>query len=290
VLVEPGGGGVDMQRDAIRSAEGECGFNAFSGQHGPRIAATPRGCKRLNLSPEINSMAGSEEGMSINRVGTIDDRVRVKTVLVSVFDKTGLEPLVRGLLAALPAPVILSTGGTFTALEKIIGSSAGPLRQVSDYTGQPETQGGLVKTLDFKIYLGLLTETHNPAHQADLARTGALPIDLVVSNLYPFERAIAEPGATMEDARGNIDIGGPCMVRAAAKNFHRVAVLTDPTDYPALLAEIAADGCTRLATRYRLAQKAFRLIARYDAAIAEHLAATPFDASATYRVLAGGER
>jgi phosphoribosylaminoimidazolecarboxamide formyltransferase / IMP cyclohydrolase len=226
--------------------------------------------------------------MSINKVGTIDDRVRVKTVLVSVFDKTGLEPFVRGLLSALSAPLILSTGGTFTALEKILGASSGRLRQVADYTGQPETQGGLVKTLDFKIYLGLLTETHNTAHQADLARTGALPIDMVVSNLYPFEQVTARADAALEDARGNIDIGGPCMVRAAAKNFHRVAILTDPADYPAILQELAADGCTRLATRYRLAQKAFRLIARYDAAIAEYLASTPLDASSLYHVLAGG--
>jgi phosphoribosylaminoimidazolecarboxamide formyltransferase/IMP cyclohydrolase len=225
--------------------------------------------------------------MSINQVGTIDDRVRVKTVLVSVFDKTGLEPFVRGLLSALATPLILSTGGTFAILEKTLGPSSSLLRQVSDYTGQPETQGGLVKTLDFKIYLGLLTETHNPSHQADLARTGALPIDLVVSNLYPFEQVVAKDGATIEDARSNIDIGGPCMVRAAAKNFHRVAVLTDPADYAALLAEMAKDGCTRLATRYRLAQKAFQLIARYDTAIAEHLAATPLSLSAPYRVLEG---
>lgn len=225
--------------------------------------------------------------MSINKVETIDDRVRVKTILVSVFDKTGLEPFVRGLLSALATPLILSTGGTFAVLEKVLDSSSSLLRQVSDYTGQPETQGGLVKTLDFKIYLGLLTETHNPSHQADLGRTGALPIDLVVSNLYPFEQAVAKDGATIEDARSNIDIGGPCMVRAAAKNFHRVAVLTDPVDYPALLAEIAPDGCTRLATRYRLAQKAFRFIARYDTAIAEHLAATPLSPSSPYRVLEG---
>jgi phosphoribosylaminoimidazolecarboxamide formyltransferase / IMP cyclohydrolase len=226
--------------------------------------------------------------MSINKVGTIDDRVSVKTVLVSVADKTGLEPLVRGLLSALHSPLILSTGGTFSTLEKILGSSSGVLRQVSDYTGQPETQGGLVKTLDFKIYLGLLTETHNASHQADLARTGALPIDMIVSNLYPFEQAIAQPGANLEDARGNIDIGGPCMVRAAAKNFHRVAVLTDPADYAPVLQELAADGCTRLATRYRLAQKAFQLIAKYDSAIADYLKDTPLDASSVYRVLEGG--
>ena len=217
--------------------------------------------------------------MAINRVGTIDDRVKVRTVLVSVSDKSGLEPLARGLLAALHSPLILSTGGTFSALEKILGPDAkGRLRQVSDYTGQPEMQGGLVKTLDWKIYLGLLSETYNQAHAEDLNRTGSVAIDMVVSNLYPFEETIAR-GVTFEDARGNIDIGGPCMVRAAAKNFHRVAVLTDPADYPAVLAELGALGGTSLATRYRLAQKAFRMIARYDAAIADYLETHGIDAA-----------
>jgi phosphoribosylaminoimidazolecarboxamide formyltransferase/IMP cyclohydrolase len=213
--------------------------------------------------------------MAINRVGTIDDRVTVRTVLVSVSDKSGLEPLARGLLAAPGSPLLLSTGGTFSALDKALGADAkGRLRQVSDYTGQPEMQGGLVKTLDWKIYLGLLSETYNEAHAGDLKRTESLAIDMVVSNLYPFEETIAKSGVTFEDARGNIDIGGPCMVRAAAKNFHRVAVLTDPADYPGVMAELSAQGGTSLATRYRLAQKAFRMIARYDAAIADYLEAT----------------
>ena len=114
------------------------------------------------------------------------------------------------------------------------------LTQVSDYTGQPETQGGLVKTLDFKIYLGLLTETYNAAHQADLQRTGGVAIDLVVVNLYPFRETIAKAGVTVEQARGNIDIGGPCMIRASAKNFIRVASVVDPEDYAAIVSEIKA--------------------------------------------------
>ncbi len=228
--------------------------------------------------------------MAINRVGTIDDRVSGRTVLVSVSDKSGLEPLAAGLLAAPSAPFLLSTGGTYDALRKILGTRAeGRLRQVSDYTGQPEMQGGLVKTLDFRIYLGLLSETYNPAHAADLKRTGALPIDMVVVNLYPFETTVARPGADVEDARGNIDIGGPCMVRAAAKNFHRVAVLTDPSDYPAVLAEMAPAGELALATRWRLAQKAFRLIAAYDAAISDYLTAVELPAvTAAYTVKTGG--
>ena len=229
--------------------------------------------------------------MAINRVETIDDRVRVKTVLASVSDKTGLAELAVALFGAIPDLRILSTGGTYAALEKALGAHATRcLQQVSAYTGQPEMQGGLVKTLDFRIYLGLLSETHNPAHAADLARTGAVPIDLVVVNLYPFQETVARDGATFEDARGNIDIGGPCMVRAAAKNFHRVAVLTDPQDYAGLAAELAGhDGTLGLGTRYRLAQKAFQAISEYDAAIARHLSETPFEtARAPYRVGEGG--
>jgi phosphoribosylaminoimidazolecarboxamide formyltransferase/IMP cyclohydrolase len=211
--------------------------------------------------------------MAVNKVGTIDDWVRVKTVLASVSDKTGLEALARGLLRVNTDVSLLSTGGTFTALQQALGpSAASRLRQVSDYTGQPEMQGGLVKTLDFKIYLGLLSETYNPAHVGDLERTGAAAIDMVVVNLYPFEQTVSSAGATLEDARANIDIGGPCMVRAAAKNFHRVAVLSDPADYPAVLQELEGNrGSLCLATRWRLAQKAFGLIARYDAAISAYL-------------------
>jgi phosphoribosylaminoimidazolecarboxamide formyltransferase/IMP cyclohydrolase len=212
--------------------------------------------------------------MAIHRVGTIDDRVPVRTVLASVSDKTGLDALVEGLLSAAPGLAILSTGGTHAAIAALLGRrAAGILRQVSDYTGQPEMEGGLVKTLDFRIYLGLLSETHNAAHRADLERTRALPIDMVVANLYPFGSTITTPGATFEDGRGNIDIGGPSMVRAAAKNFHRVAVLTDPADYAPVVGEMAgAGGTVGLDTRLRLAQKAFRLAAAYDAAIAGWLA------------------
>jgi phosphoribosylaminoimidazolecarboxamide formyltransferase/IMP cyclohydrolase len=211
--------------------------------------------------------------MAVNRVGTVDDRVYVKTALVSVSDKSGLDLFCKGVARTNPGILFLSTGGTHRALQTVLRESPNArLRQVSDYTGQPEMQGGLVKTLDYKIYLGLLSETGNPDHASDLQRTGALPIDLVLVNLYPFEQAIAQPGATLEDARSNIDIGGPCMVRAAAKNFHRVAVVTDPADYTAVLDELETDkGSLGLDTRYRLARKAFRRIALYDEAIACYL-------------------
>lgn len=224
--------------------------------------------------------------MSINLVEKIDDQVKVRHALISVSDKTGLDTLVPGLLETCPGIRFFSTGGTYGRLNDILGDRAGAcLTQVSDYTGQPETQGGLVKTLDFKIYLGLLTETHNAAHQSDLSRTGAVPIDLVVVNLYPFRETIAKPDVTPEMARGNIDIGGPCMIRASAKNFIRVASVVDPADYGEVLSDIRKnDGCTTLGMRYRLCRKAFEHTAAYDRAIADYLAALAFDdVAACYR-------
>jgi phosphoribosylaminoimidazolecarboxamide formyltransferase/IMP cyclohydrolase len=213
--------------------------------------------------------------MSINVVHKIDERVPVRHALISVSDKTGLEKLVPGLRKINPAIRFFSTGGTFGRIKEILGTEAdGCLTQVADYTGQPETQGGLVKTLDFKIYLGLLTETYNEAHQADLSRTQSVPIDMVVVNLYPFKETIAQPDMSVENARGNIDIGGPCMIRASAKNFIRVASVVDPGDYDAILDELQNEnGSTTLALRYRLATKAFAHTAEYDRTIADYLTA-----------------
>jgi phosphoribosylaminoimidazolecarboxamide formyltransferase/IMP cyclohydrolase len=216
--------------------------------------------------------------MSINVVKKIDNMVKVSTALISVSDKTGLEDFVPGLVKANPNIRILSTGGTYKHIEKILGKKAEKvLTQVSEYTGQPETQGGLVKTLDFKIYLGLLTETHNKDHQADLKRTGAVPINMVVVNLYPFQQTIEAADVTPEKARGNIDIGGPCMIRAAAKNFIRVASVVDPADYPMILEELdSMESMTTLETRVELAKKAFSHTASYDLSIANYLRATSF--------------
>jgi phosphoribosylaminoimidazolecarboxamide formyltransferase/IMP cyclohydrolase len=213
--------------------------------------------------------------MSLNIVSKIDDRVAVKHVLMSVSDKTGLDSFVPALIAACPDVKILSTGGTYTAIQNMLSSEKASkhLVSVSDYTGQPEMQGGLVKTLDFKIYLGLLSETYNDAHQKDLARTHAVAIDMVVVNLYPFKQAVAKPDVTPESARTNIDIGGPCMVRASAKNYLRVASVTDPVDYAALIAELkSSSGTLSLATRFALMKKAFAHTAAYDTAIASFFA------------------
>ena len=176
--------------------------------------------------------------MALNIVTEIDNRVQVKNVLMSVSDKTGLETFVPALVKACPGVKIYSTGGTYTRIKEILGDAAeGTLVAVSDYTGQPEMQGGLVKTLDFKIYLGILSEKYNDAHQDDLKRLDANALDMVVVNLYPFRETVAKDGVTPEMARTNIDIGGPCMVRASAKNYLRVASVTDPLDYGNLVEE-----------------------------------------------------
>jgi len=216
--------------------------------------------------------------MGINTVEQIDDLVDVKHILVSVSDKTGLETFIPQLLNETPDVKIFSTGGTYKKISEILGSeSDGRLIRVSDYTGQPETQGGLVKTLDFKIYLGLLTETYNHDHQSDMQRTESQPIDMVIVNLYPFKETISRQGVTPEQARGNIDIGGPCMIRASAKNFLRVASVVDPSDYDMIISEIKANGgATSLALRFRLARKAFEHTAVYDRTIADYLGVSAF--------------
>lgn len=225
--------------------------------------------------------------MSKNIVNKIDGNVRIRRALISVSDKTGLESFIPELVSACPDIVIYSTGGTFGKIKEILGPKAEKnLVQVSDYTGQPETQGGLVKTLDFRIYLGLLTETYNESHQDDLKRTASYPIDMVVVNLYPFRETVAKEGVTPEKARSEVDIGGPCMLRASAKNFIRVASVVDPSDYSKLVDELKKnDGSLPLSVRYDLARKTFAHTAEYDRAISEYLSKTTFEqVSACYNL------
>ncbi|MCC6850038.1 MAG: bifunctional phosphoribosylaminoimidazolecarboxamide formyltransferase/IMP cyclohydrolase [Deltaproteobacteria bacterium] len=196
---------------------------------------------------------------------------RIARALVSVSDKTGLEGLARALAAA--GAEILSTGGTAKAL-------AGwgiAVTAVGDYTGQPEILDGRVKTLHPKIHGGILGIRGEASHREQMAHHGIGPIDLVVVNLYPFEQVIARPQTTLAEAIEHIDIGGPSMVRSAAKNHADVTVLTDPDDYEEVMAEIARAGEVSAATNRRLAQKAFALTARYDAAIADYLATAAGD-------------
>ena len=189
----------------------------------------------------------------------------IRRALLSVSNKSGLVEFARALVAR--KVTLLSTGGTFAALEK-----AGiPVQTVESYTGSPEVMDGRVKTLHPRVHGALLAR--EGIDDADLARLGAEPIDLVVVNLYPFEQTLAKPGATAEELIENIDIGGPSMLRSAAKNHARVTVVCDPHDYPAVLAEIAQNGEVSRPTRERLAGKVFAHTSAYDATIASWLTA-----------------
>jgi phosphoribosylaminoimidazolecarboxamide formyltransferase/IMP cyclohydrolase len=188
-----------------------------------------------------------------------------KRALLSVSDKTGLVDFAQALVAA--GYDLISTGGTATALR-----TAGlKVSDISDVTGFPEMLDGRVKTLHPKVHGGLLFLRDNPEHQAQAQAHDIAPIDLVVVNLYPFEQTIAKPDVTLEHAIENIDIGGPSMLRSAAKNYRSVTVITDPADYAIVAGEIGAQGDTTLETRERLAAKVFRITGYYDALIAQYL-------------------
>jgi len=208
------------------------------------------------MSPHPSRPPSASEGRS-DAVGR---------ALLSVSDKTGLVELARG-LAKLGVELVAS-GGTATALRE-----AGlAVVDVAALTGSPEMLGGRVKTLHPRIHGGILARRDHEGDRADMAAHALGAIDLVVVNLYPFERTVAQPGVTLADAIENIDIGGPSMIRSAAKNHAWVAVVTDPADYPALLAELEANGgALGAATRRRLAAKAFARTAAYDAAIEGYL-------------------
>jgi len=209
--------------------------------------------------------------MNLNRVARTDDRIPLGNALISVADKTGLAEFIPDLWEAVPNLEIYSSGGTFRRIESIAQKidRTEQVHEVSEYTGQPEMQGGLVKTLDYRIYLGLLSERYNESHQSDITRLGAMTFDLTICNFYPFEAAAAEANATIEDLRTHIDIGGPTMLRASAKNFLRVTALSDPEDYPVLVQELTDhDGGTTLSFRAAMAAKAFRYTAHYENAIA----------------------
>jgi len=198
-------------------------------------------------------------------IAPISAAAMAPTALLSVSDKAGLVPLAEGLLAH--GYRILSSGGTAATL-----AAAGlAVTKVAEHTGAPEILGGRVKTLHPRIHGGILAKRSDPAHQADLAAQAIDPIDVVVVNLYPFQRTVADPQVSWETAVENIDIGGPAMVRAAAKNHADVAVLTDPAQYGGFLKALAAGGADE-ALRRRLALAAFSHTAAYDAAIAAWLA------------------
>ena len=188
-----------------------------------------------------------------------------KQALISVSDKTGVVDFARELVAL--GYHILSTGGT----AKLLTKEGVPCQEVADYTGFPEMLDGRVKTLNPKIHAGILARRPVAEHMAALEAHGIDPIDIICVNLYPFEQTIAKPDCTFEDAIENIDIGGPTMIRAAAKNHESVTVIVDPTDYASVVAEIKAEGGVTAATRLALAKKVFAHTARYDGMITNYL-------------------
>lgn len=191
---------------------------------------------------------------------------KIKTAIISVTDKTGVVEFAKSLSSF--GVQILSTGGTARALR----DGGVSVMDISDYTGFPEMMDGRVKTLHPKVHGGLLGLRDNPEHVRMMNEHGIRPIDMIVVNLYQFEKTVAKEGVTLEDAIENIDIGGPSMLRSSAKNFRDVTVVVDPADYEVVLKEMESTGGeTTLKTRFRLAKKVFRLTHEYDGAISGYL-------------------
>ena len=190
---------------------------------------------------------------------------KIERALISLTDKSGIEDFARQLQEM--GVEILSTGGT----AKKMRDNDIKVMDVSDFTGFPEMLDGRVKTLHPKVHGGILAQKTNPDHLAQMEANGLLPIDLIAVNLYAFGKTVANPDCSLADAIENIDIGGPTMLRAAAKNYRDVTVLVDPTDYPQVISEMKATGNTTLQTRFRLAAKVFALTSSYDTAISSWL-------------------
>ena len=185
--------------------------------------------------------------------------------IISVYDKTGVIDFARGLNKS--GYEIFSTGNT----GKVIADAKIPVHSISDITGFPEILDGRVKTLHPMVHGGILARRDIPGHMAEIAKHQIQTIELVAVNLYPFVRTISKKGVTLADALENLDIGGPTLIRAAAKNFPDVIVIVEPADYPLVLEKISKGGLD-IKERKRLAQKAFQHVAAYDTAIAQYLA------------------
>src|SRR5579863_8323661 len=188
---------------------------------------------------------------------------KIQRAILSVTDKTGLVDFARK-LSALGIELI-STGGT----AKLLRDAKVSVKDISELTGFPEMLDGRVKTLHPKVHGGILHRREDPKHVAAVAEHGIVPVDMVVVNLYAFEKTAAKPGVAFEELIENIDIGGPSMIRSAAKNFRDVAILTAPADYESVADELSrSGGGLSVETKWRLAQKAFATTAAYDSAIA----------------------
>ena len=190
---------------------------------------------------------------------------KIERALISLTDKSGIEGFAKELKAL--GVEILSTGGTAAKMRE-----AGiEVMDVSEFTGFPEMLDGRVKTLHPKVHGGILNQRDNADHQKQCAENGLKNIDLIAVNLYAFEKTVADPNCSLADAIENIDIGGPTLLRASAKNFQDVTVIVDPADYPIVLKEMKETGNTTLKTRFRLAAKVFALTASYDTTISAWL-------------------
>ena len=201
---------------------------------------------------------------------------KMQRALISLTDKSGIEDFARQLEDL--GIEILSTGGT----AKKMRENGIAVKDVSEFTGFPEMLDGRVKTLHPKVHGGILFLRGNVSHEEQIAAHGLQQIDLIAVNLYDFDKATSDPGCTVANAIENIDIGGPTMLRAAAKNFQFVTVIVDPADYPQVLSEIRSKGNTTLATRFKLAVKVFQLTSTYDTAIAAWLARVDTDTNAHF--------
>ena len=192
---------------------------------------------------------------------------KIQRAIISLSDKAGIQEFAQELQSF--GVEILSTGGT----AKTLRESGLRVTDISEYTGFPEMLDGRVKTLHPKVHGGLLGVRDNPAHARKMKEQGIKPIDMAVINLYPFEATVAKPSCTLEEAIENIDIGGPSMLRAGAKNYPYVTVIVDPADYRPVLEEMKkSGGAVSKETNFRLAKKVYPLTARYDKAISEYLA------------------
>ena len=192
--------------------------------------------------------------------------ISITRALISVTDKTGVVELAKGLVRH--GVSIISTGGT----AKVLRDAGVSITDISDFTGFPEMLDGRVKTLHPKVHAGILAIRDNENHMATIKIHGLQLIDMVVVNLYAFEATVSKEGCTLEEAIENIDIGGPTLIRAAAKNFRHVVVVTDPSDYPAILKEMDSQGGKiSERTSFEMAKKAFCLTHRYDGAICNYL-------------------
>lgn len=198
---------------------------------------------------------------------------KIERALISLTDKSGIEGFAKE-LADLGVE-ILSTGGTAAKMRE----SGIEVMDVSEFTGFPEMLDGRVKTLHPKVHGGILNQRANIEHQKQCAENGLKNIDLIAVNLYAFEKTVADPNCSLADAIENIDIGGPTLLRASAKNFQDVTVIVDPADYPQVLKEMKETGNTTLKTRFRLAAKVFALTSTYDTTISNWLEKVDVDSN-----------